>query len=515
MTDTDVLIVGAGPTGLVLALSLARQGVRFRIIDRASGSGQASRALAVHARTLEVYRQLGFADDAVARGVQVRTIRMRGGGRDRARVDFADMGAGLSPYPFVLVFPQDDHERFLIEQLKAGGVVVEWNVALADLAQDGAGVTVVLSHADGARETVRVAYLVGCDGVHSRVRESLRIAFPGGTYDQIFYVADVMAGGAGIDDLSVSLDADGFVLMMPVRSRGARRLVGVLPSSSAADGAPPDSPPTIEAVRPLVERLLGLRIDQVNWFSTYHVHHRVASRFRVGRCFLAGDAGHVHSPAGGQGMNTGIGDAFNLAWKLALTIKGTIDPAVLDTYETERIPFARALVASTDRAFQGIVGTGVVGRLIRTLLAPRVLRAVTRFAAGRRALFEVVSQIRIAYRDSALSEGRAGCIRAGDRLPWVAAADGATDNFASLRTCRWQAHVYGEPSTEVLDALAVADVPLHVLAWSTRAATAGLKRGAVYLVRPDGHVALASGEPDSAALTAYFARWRLAISPPG
>ena len=510
MTQPDVLIVGAGPTGLVLALSLARQGIRFRIIDRASGSGQASRALAVHARTLEFYRQLGFADEVVARGVQVRTIRMRQGGRDRARADFSDMGAGLSPYPFILVFPQDDHERFLIEQLNAVGVAVEWNVALADLTPDDEGVTVVLNPADDAPETVRVAYLVGCDGVHSRVRESLKIDFPGGTYDQIFYVADVMAGGAGIDDLSVSLDADGFVLMMPVRSRGARRLVGVMPSTAQAEGAP-----TIEAVRPLVERLLGLRIDQVNWFSTYHVHHRVATRFRVGRCFLAGDAGHVHSPAGGQGMNTGIGDAFNLAWKLAQTIQGRIGPAVLDTYETERIAFARTLVASTDRAFQGIVGTGVVGRLIRTLLAPRVLGTVTRFAAGRRAMFKAISQIRVAYRDSALSEGRAGRVRAGDRLPWVAEADGLADNFAALRSCRWQAHVYGETTAEVKTALAAAGVPLHVFAWSTRAVAAGLKRGAVYLVRPDGHVALATDQPDDTTLAAYIKRWRLASSTRG
>ena len=504
MNDPDVLIVGAGPTGLVLALSLARQGLRFRIVDRASGPGQASRALAMHARTLEFYRQLGIADGAVARGVEGRSIRMRQGGRERAKVDLTAMGVGLSPFPFVLVFPQDDHERFLIEHLAAAGVSVEWERALVELSQDDTGVTATLE-AESGRETLRAAYVVGCDGAHSRVREALGIEFPGGTYNQIFYVADVMAGGGDINDVSVNLAAEGFVLMMPVRSRGARRLVGVMPPSEIGEGAP-----TIEAVRPLAERLLGLRIETVNWFSTYHVHHRVASRFRQGRCFLAGDAGHVHSPAGGQGMNTGIGDAFNLAWKLAQVLNGRIDPSVLDTYEPERIAFARVLVATTDRAFQAVVGAGLFGKLVRGLLAPRLFGAVTRLAAVRRLMFKTISQIRIAYRDSILSEGRVGSVRAGDRLPWVPGGQGEADNYSPLRSLDWQVHLYGQATTTIASILASASIPIHVFAWSARAAAAGLTRDAVYLVRPDGHVGFAAADPAARDLPAYLARWGLA-----
>ena len=210
-------------------------------------------------------------------------------------------------------------------------------------------------------------------------------------------------------------------------------------------------------------------------------------------------------------MNTGIGDAFNLAWKLAQTIKGRIDPAVLDTYEPERIAFARTLVESTDRAFQGLVGAGVVGRLVRTLLAPRVLGTVTRFTVGRRAMFRTVSQIRIAYPQSALSEGRVGAVRAGDRLPWVAEADGAADNYKSLQSLDWQAHIYGEATAGATATLVDVATPLHRFAWTVGAEAAGFVRGAVYLIRPDGHVALASNDASGAALKHYLRAWQLDV----
>ena len=500
MAHTDVLIVGAGPTGLVLALSLARQGVRFRIIERGSGPGQASRAIVVHARTLEFYRQLGIAEDVVARGVKVDTIRMRAGGRERARLDLKDMGRGLSPYPFALSFPQDDHERFLIERLAAVGVAVEWGVALVQFTQDETGVTAILD-AGGARETMSARYMCGCDGGHSVVRAGLGIEFPGGTYNQRFYVADVAVAGERNDDLTINLDGEAFGLMLPVRSSGARRLIGLLPPA-AADAPPPD----FDAIRPAVERLIGVQVETLNWYSTYLVHHRVAARFRVGRCFLAGDAAHVHSPAGGQGMNTGIGDAVNLAWKLAQTLGDRMDPAVLDSYEPERIAFARTLVATTDRAFQGIVSPGPGGRLVRTLLAPQILSIATRLAAVRRAAFKAVSQIRIHYRMSALSEGAAGAVRGGDRMPWVAGAAGETDNYTPLQSLDWQAHAYGETPADTAGVLAAAGVPLHTFAWSKGARAAGLERDALYLARPDGHVALVARLSDDRALAAYLAR---------
>ncbi|GJG85207.1 2-polyprenyl-6-methoxyphenol hydroxylase [Gemmatimonadetes bacterium T265] len=497
MAAPQVLIVGAGPTGLVLALRLARHGVPFRIVDRNAGPAQASRAMAVQARTLEFYRQLGFADAVVAAGIQVEAAHVREGGHDVARVALADMGVGLSPYPFVLCYPQDDHERFLVGQLAAAGVAVEWGVELTAFTQTDAGVRAVLDRG-GTAETCGVAYLCGCDGARSRVRETLAVGFPGGTYDQLFYVADVKVAERVPDELYMSLGDDAFALMLPVRSSGTHRFIGVMPPGLAGR-----TDLTFEDVRPSAEALLGAHAAEVHWFSTYRVHHRVASHFRAGRSFLAGDAGHIHSPAGGQGMNTGIGDAVNLSWKLAHVLQGRAAPSLLDTYEPERIAFARTLVATTDRVFTGVVGRGATGHLVRTWLVPHLLPLLAGFAAVRRAAFETVSQVRLSYHESALSAGRAGDVHGGDRLPWVA-ADGV-DNFAPLGTLDWQLHVYGSVSPALGDGAAALGLAVHGFAWSGAAAAAGLQRDAAYLVRPDGYVALASPEQDVGRLREFVA----------
>ncbi|MTV36761.1 FAD-dependent oxidoreductase [Duganella radicis] len=496
---TQVLIVGAGPTGLVLAIALARRGIAVRIIDKNSGPGQASRAMAVHARTLEFYRQLGFADVVINQGIKIEAIHLREHGDDIALLPLKDIGAGLSPYPFVLAYPQDDHERFLVAQLKAEGVEVEWNTELESFTQDEWGVRAVLEQ-DGDRHTASCTYLCGCDGARSRVRESLRLEFTGGTYQHLYYVADVQTAGPPNQDLIGHLGANTFALMLPVRSRGMQRLIGIMP-----DDAP--SNPDFEAVRPVLEPLLGIRVEQVNWFSTYRVHHRVASHFRVGRCFLSGDAAHIHSPAGGQGMNTGIGDAINLAWKLAHVLQGRADAALLDTYEAERIVFARKLVITTDRAFQLIVSQGTGGQLLRSWLLPHVFPVLSGFAAARRTLFKTLSQVLIHYPDSPLSGGRAGDIIGGDRLPWL-----PSDNFAALQSLDWQLHVYGHVDPLLAAAAQALRLSLHAWPWSEDAAHAGLLQDAAYLVRPDMHVALALPRQEVDVLRALAERYTLRYS---
>ena len=500
---TQVLIVGAGPTGLVLAISLARRGVAVRIIDKNSGPGQASRAMAVHARTLEFYRQLGFAETVVNLGIKINAIHLREHGEDLVELPLKDIGAGLSPYPFVLAFPQDDHERFLVEQLKADGVEVEWNTELESFTQDEWGVRAVLEH-DGERIPCSSAWLCGCDGARSRVRESLKLDFSGGTYDHLYYVADVQTSGPPNQDLVGHLGANTFALMLPVRSRGMQRLIGIMPPDAPADAG-------FDAVRPVLEPLLGIKVEQLNWFSTYRVHHRVAAHFRVGRCFIGGDAAHIHSPAGGQGMNTGIGDAINLAWKLAEVLQGRAAATLLDTYEAERIIFARKLVATTDRAFQLIVSKGAGGQLLRSWLVPHVFPVLTGFAAARRTLFKTLSQVQIHYPDSPLSGGRAGEIIGGDRLPWLPLADGH-DNFDALRTLDWQLHVYGRTDPRLAAAAQALRLPLHAYAWSEAARHAGLLEDAAYLMRPDMHVALALPRQEVDALRELAERFKLRFS---
>ncbi|ACL61558.1 FAD-dependent monooxygenase [Methylobacterium nodulans] len=498
----SILIVGAGPTGLVLALRLARHGIPVRIIDRAAGPGEASRAMVVHARTLEFYQQLGFADEVVARGIRMGGVHLREEGAEVAAIRFGDLGVGISPFPFMLCFPQDDHERFLLARLTDAGVPVEYGTELVDLAEGETGVRAVLDRA-GARETCEVAYLCGCDGAHSRVRQSLGIGFPGGTYRQLFYVADVhladhLADQLG-EDVFVNLGVDALGLVLPVRSSGMHRLIGIVPPHLAQR-----DDLSFSDVQPTAEPLLGVRVAAVNWFSTYHVHHRVAAQFRSGRCFIAGDAGHVHSPAGGQGMNTGIGDAVNLSWKLATVLRGRADPALLDTYEPERIAFARQLVASTDRAFEAVIGRGLRHQVLRTWLLPHLMPLLWGFSATRRMMFDIVSQVRIAYPHSALSRGRAGTVRGGDRLPWIPGPEG--DNFAALRTLDWQLHVYGSVRPALADAAAALDLAVHAFAHGPAAAEAGMPRDAAILVRPDGHVALALPDQDAALLAAYARR---------
>jgi hypothetical protein len=247
---------------------------------------------------------------------------------------------------------------------------------------------------------------------------------------------------------------------------------------------------------------LKVDVRKVNWFSAYHVHHRVTEHFRRGRAFLAGDAAHIHSPAGGQGMNTGIGDAINLAWKLAAVLRGDAPDKLLDSYETERIGFARRLVATTDRVFSFVTAEGRVADIIRTRIAPVLIPTAMAFEAAREYLFRTVSQITLNYRGGPLSAGVAGHVQGGDRLPWVP-VDGK-DNFEPLAAMTWQVHVYGSASAQLADWCACHNMPLQVFGWRPQHEAAGLKRDAVYLLRPDTYVALAAPSAASEALERYF-----------
>jgi 2-polyprenyl-6-methoxyphenol hydroxylase-like FAD-dependent oxidoreductase len=506
MKDAPVLIVGAGPTGLNLALSLALRGVRFRLITEGKGPGEHSRAMVVQARTLEFYGQYGFADEMIEQGVVAGAAHLREGGDDgRGRevvsFSFKDLGEGLSPYPFALAYPQDDHEHFLVSKLNAAGGAVEWRSRLTGFTQDGDGVRAAIMR-DGQTEEAEASYICRCDGARSAVRETLGVGFPGGTYDQLFFVADVKIDRGFERDLYINLGEHILTLMFPVRSSGMQRLIGLVPPELSER-----SDLTFGEIRGKVERLLDIRVTEVNWFSTYRVHHRVADRFRTGRAFLLGDAGHIHSPAGGQGMNTGIGDAVNLGWKLAYVLRGRADPSLLDSYEPERIAFARSLVSTTDRAFTPMVAGGFKGELTRRFLAPLFITVATHFAPSRHAIFRLVSQTRIHYADSPLSEGTAGEVHGGDRLPWM--QSGAADNFAPLRSLDWQVHVYGEIEEALAATCRGFGLTAHVFAWTDAANNAGIGHNAMYLVRPDGHVALASKEQSVTKLRALVERFGL------
>ena len=500
--QTDVLIVGAGPTGLVLALWLTRLGVRVRIIDKTTEPGTTSRALAVQARTLELYSQIGLADAVVAHGRKVLAANLWVAGKNIARAVFGEMGAGLSPFPYAQIFPQDEHERLLIERLAGAGVEVERRTELLDFEEAGGRVRAHLKREDGTLETCEAAHIAGCDGAHSSVRDALEIGFPGGTYTHLFYVADVDASGAAMNgELHVALDATDFLAVFPLTGEGRARLVGTVREEAEHE----HENLSWNDVSQRVLEWMRIDIKRVNWFSTYRVHHRVADHFRKGRAFLVGDAAHIHSPVGGQGMNTGIGDAVNLAWKLAAVVHERADPSILDSYEPERIAFARRLVATTDLAFTGVTSAGAIARLVRLQIVPILLPLITRLSSLRRLMFRTISQTAVNYRGSSLSEGRAGAVHGGDRLPWVADVNGLDeDNFTPLISLDWQVHVYGDASPEIRSACDERRLPLHAFPWRPEMGRTGLRRDAIYLVRPDGYVALADPEGSAATVTRYL-----------
>ncbi len=497
----SVLIVGAGPTGLVLALWLTKQGVPVQIIDTTSGPGTTSRALAVHARTLELYEQLDLADAVVAKGYAVPGLRMWLGSHEKARIPFNEIASDLTPYGFLHIFPQDEHERLLVERLQNLGVQVERSTELLEYTDEGDHISARLRGPDGTERTVGAAFIAGCDGAHSKVREAMGTGYPGGSYPQVFYVADVAGDGPAFNgDLNIELDESDFLAVFPLADKGRVRLIGAIRPGNGQDL----DKLTFADISDRATRQLRLKVDTVNWFSTYHISHRVTEHFRKNRAFLLGDAAHIHTPVGGQGMNTGIGDAINLAWKLQAVLAGQAPDTLLDTFEAERRAFALRLVQTTDRFFNVAAAEGHLAELVRTRIAPFVLPQLAKLDAAREYLFRTVSQITLNYRGKGLDQGHAGPVRGGDRLPWVKLEEG--DNYRALKRIGWQVHVYGVAEAYLHTWFETRNVPLHVYAWSDAMQQAGLRENAMYLIRPDTYVALAEPASSVDAVERYFAK---------
>ena len=514
--DTDVLVVGAGPTGLMLANQLARHGVRPLIIDRHAGPSLQTRALGVQARTLEIYSHLGIAERALELGKRAVAANMWAQGRRAARVPVGDIGRDLSPYPFLLILGQDDNERLLGEALGRSGVSVQWNTELTGLVQEKDRVITTLKQADGTSRAVSAAWVAGCDGARSAVRELNGIRFEGAPYEEVFFVADTeMTGPMVPDELNVYLWPKGFHLFFPMRGVDHWRVVGILPPAlRGRDDV------TLDDVTPSIRKEAGpgLAFRKCSWFSTYRIHHRRAGRFRERRCFLLGDAAHIHSPVGAQGMNTGLQDAYNLGWKLALVVSGRANAGLLDSYEEERIPVAQRLLSTTDRMFSLVVSNATLAGLLRTRVVPRILALGMRLERIRRAAFLTISQIGINYRGGALSETlpgtRAAAPHAGDRFPWLRCSTGGNsppeDLYRKLDDTRFTLIVIGQPVPsggldglgDLLRVLAIPGSPAN----SRELARVNIPPTAFYLLRPDGYIAQCGVKLDTAAVTRYLSR---------
>ena len=546
-TNADILIVGAGPTGLALCAQLCSFGIRARLIDRSLDRAHESRALGVQARTLELLQRIGLGDALVARGNPSARVMLHVEGRVVGEAELGAFGGSDTKYPFVLFVSQAETEQLLGGHLGSQGVTIERGVELVSFAPNVDGVDGVLRHRDGRTEAVHVRYLVGCDGAHSTVRKGAGIAFEGDAYLQDFLLGDVEADA--IPDVSFvpntlhpCVGRHGIAIFFPLGKPTTWRVIAMSGGAATAartDVGTVDKPLTSDLSLAELQTVVdgatggGVRLRDPAWLAHFHLHHRQAAHYRNGPIFLAGDAGHIHSPVGAQGMNTGIQDAWNLGWKLALVVKGLASPRLLDSYEAERWPVGRTLLRYTDRLFSALVRSlsdNAVASWLRRTVAANVLPGVLNSTRLRASGFRFISELGIRYRRSpAVAEAeprlRTGP-RAGDRFP---------DAHLTLdgKTVRLQEAVVGSCLTLVLcgdwdlsnterlaehpacrnGLLRIKRLTRHsergALVDTTGEAFArlGVDDAAQYLVRPDGYVGFRCAGQAFGPLESYLAEW--------
>lgn len=499
--EGTVLVVGAGPVGLTMACELRRHGVDCRVIDASDGPTppNQSRALAVHSRTLEMLDLMGLADTAVARGKVIQALNAYRHGQHLARIEL-DFTGLETPYPFILSLSQGATERLLLERLVARGGAVEWRTRLASLRADDQGVTVRGINPEGAKTESRCGWLIGCDGAHSVVRHQLGLAFEGSAYPERFLLADApMSWDLDDHEGHVFLLPGGPVASLPLPEPGHWRLIdlhgeGVADATGAVAGRIRD-----DLARAGVP---PATMGEPAWASAFGVHRRAVEQMRVGRVFLAGDAAHIHSPAGGQGMNTGMQDAVNLAWKLALVVRGCAEESVLDSYQAERHPVALEVLRFTDRFTRFATLHNAAARAVRAA----ALSWLAGTGAVRRTMARALSELTVSYPDSPIigaSEANDswGGPKPGERLPDLPYGNGRL--YSLLRPGRHVVLAFDsgpvplEPCQEIIDIHYPGAGEAHLRK------LLDVKAPCLYLIRPDGYVADRYRAPEAMRIQDY------------
>ena len=541
MGDVDVLVVGAGPTGLALACQLARFGTRFRIIDKQPDRAHESRALGVQARTLEILQSFGSGEELARRGRTTTRLMLHVDRDAPAAIDLGSVGRTDTRFPYILFVSQSDTEGVLTQHLEAEGVRVERRVELVDFRQEPTGATCILRDASGHEERIRASYIAGCDGAHSTVRKCAGIPFEGGAYPQSFALGDVEADGALVPEaINAFALGRGVAIFFPLGQPRTWRIMamegGRLQSSygSADETVSTDHLSLADLQTMVNDPTRGtVRLRDPAWLTRFRLHHRQATRYREGRVFLAGDAAHIHSPVGAQGMNTGIQDAWNLGWKLGMVSRELADARILDSYHAERWPVGRTLLKATDRVF-GVfarsVASGGVAAWLRRVMVRRVVAPALSSHLVRVRAFHFVSQLGIRYRTSpVVMEGepplRDGP-RAGDRLPDARVSLGGhttylqrelSSPYVHLLLCgplsAWDGDRVEQTLNRFLRVLKItyltrdesdsALVDVHHEALRRL----GVGVSALYVIRPDGHVGFRCAGINLDGVLAYLDRW--------
>jgi len=505
-TDVDVLIIGAGPTGLTMACLLAQFGVKFRIIDKNKGITTRSKALGVQARTLELFEQLGITEKAIAMGYPAKGMDMFVQGKRKAGISLDAFGRGITKYPFMLILEQCKTEKLLLDKLNSLGGEVEWQKELVELKQQVQSVTATLTHFEHIEE-VRAKYLVAADGSKSTVRTLLKVPFMGGTYENRFLLGDIaIEGPISREHITLCLSDQGFAGFFPMIGEDRYRAIGILPDE--LKGTEDENAARVfSEIRK--QSHLDLKISDPHWISSYKIHHRSVPHFQELNCFFAGDAAHVHSPAGAQGMNTGIQDSFNLAWKLQLVLHGQAQEKLLKTYHEERYPLAQKLIRTTDQIFSFVTNPNYFIRRLRLLMLPNTFRFLITNSHVRNFIFKLLSQTGIRYRKSSLSEQNflsEADFKAGDRSCHV-----STDGC-------FHAFILGEPRAQeqitiMLEKYFEGKIRVYTLNKSMDITAIlqdfGITRDGLVLVRPDGYAAYCAEGLDGIALKKYLDRYFL------
>lgn len=540
LSNVEVLVVGAGPTGLALATQLFMFGVRFRIVDRLLDRTRESRALAVQARTLELLQPLGLAERLVARGQRSTRLKLHLEGRPVAAVTLGDIGATDTRYPFVLIVSQAETEEVLNDWLRTSGVDVERGTELQSFEREDDGFACVLRREDGRQERVWTQFLVGCDGAHSTVRKASGIPFEGGTYRQVFALGDVEADGP-LEPRAINpfIGGGGVAMFLPLGRPATWRVIAVSADPAVGRRTMADTGEIdLADLQSLVDRPTRgtVRLHDPAWITRFRLHHRQTSRYRDGNVFLAGDAAHIHSPVGGQGMNTGIQDAWNLGWKLGLVVRGRAHERLLDTYEAERWPIGQFLLRYTDRLFGAlahVVSDRPFMTWARSVVLPRLIPRLFQSRTAREAAFAFVSELGIRYRRSlAVMEGEPALSagpRAGDRLPDAEILINGQPAYLQEAVIRqgltlllcgdpnaWDSASLRELEQRYGSLLGTCSLSMDGAGGSWRDSIGdafrrlGVRDRAQYLVRPDGHIAFRSAGRTFHVLDRYLEQWYVA-----